>query len=126
VARVDDPIGLARESARRWGTVVAITGARDVISDGERVLGVDNGHRWLTTITGTGCMASAAIAAFAAVEPDPLIAAAAGLAALGLAAERAAQAARGPASFKVALLDSVYHLTAEDLADGARVVALGG
>ena len=71
--------------------MVAITGARDVLSDGQRVLGVDNGHRWLTTVTGTGCMSSAAIAAFAAVEPDPLIAAAAGLAALGLAAERAAQ-----------------------------------
>ena len=97
-----------------------------MLSDGSRVLGVDNGHRWLTTVTGTGCMASAAIAAFAAVEPDPLLAAAAGLAALGLAAERDAPDARGPASFKVALLDALYGLTPEDLAAGAQVVRLGG
>jgi hydroxyethylthiazole kinase len=70
-------------------------------------------------------MSSAAVAAFAAVEPDPLIAAAAGLAALGLAAERAAETAQGPASFKVALLDAVYGLTAEGLRAGARIVELG-
>ena len=126
VAQVDDRAALARASARRWGTVIALTGARDVLADGERVLGVDNGHRWLTTVTGTGCMASTAIAAFCAVEPDPLIAAAAGLAALGLAAERAAEHARGPASFKVALLDAAYQLTPEDLWAGARVVELSG
>jgi hydroxyethylthiazole kinase len=125
VAQIDDRAALAREAARCWRTAVAITGARDVISDGERALGVDNGHRWLTAVTGTGCMASAAVAAFAAVEPDPLIAAAAGLAALGLAAERAAETAHGPASFKVALLDAVYGLTAEGLRAGARIVELG-
>jgi len=125
VAQIDDRVALARTAARRWGTVIAITGARDVLSDGERVLGVDNGHRWLTTVTGTGCMASAAIAAFCAVEPDPLIAAAAGLATIGLAAERAAPSAHGPASFKVALLDAVYQLTPEDLVAGARIVGLG-
>ena len=124
VAQIDDPVALVRATARRWKTTVAITGARDVLSDGNRVLGVDNGHRWLTTVTGTGCMSSAAIAAFASVEPDPLLAAAAGLAAIGLAAERGAQSAHGPASFKVALFDQLYHLTAEDLAAGARVVRL--
>jgi hydroxyethylthiazole kinase len=125
VAQVDDRVALARSAARRLGTTVAITGARDVISDGTRVLGVDNGHRWLTTVTGTGCMASAAIAAFCAVEPDPLVAAAAGLATLGLAAEHAAETAHGPASFKVALLDAVYGLTPEDLGAGARIVRIG-
>jgi hydroxyethylthiazole kinase len=126
VAQIDDRVTLAQEAAQRLGAVIAVTGARDVLSDGTRTLGVDNGHRWLMTVTGTGCMSSAAIAAFAAVEPDPLIAAAGGLVALGLAAEKAAQEARGPASFKVALLDAVYHLAPEDLLAGARVVQLGG
>jgi hydroxyethylthiazole kinase len=124
VAQIDDPVALARAAASRWQTVVAIGGARDVLSDGTRVLGVENGHRWLTAVTGTGCMASAAVAAFAAVEPDALLAAAGGLAARGLAAERAAQEARGPASFKVALLDAVYGLTPEDLRIEARIVSL--
>jgi hydroxyethylthiazole kinase len=143
VGDAGDPIAVARTAAREWSadrvpsadrlrsanrlrSAVVITGQRDTLSDGRRTLGVDNGHRWLTTITGTGCMATTAIAAFAAVEPDPLIAAAGGLACLGLAAERAARHAHGPASFKVAFLDAVYHLAPEDLRAGARIVELEG
>jgi hydroxyethylthiazole kinase len=126
VGDAGDPLALAQAAACQWQSIVAITGPRDVVSDGHRTLGVDNGHRWLTTITGTGCMATTAIAAFAAVEPDPLIAAAGGLACLGLAAERAARHAHGPASFKVALLDAVYGLAPEDLLAGARIVQLEG
>jgi hydroxyethylthiazole kinase len=145
VAEIEDVVALARGAARRWATgygspdrrsaattgvatatlAAAITGARDIVSDGRRVLGVDNGHPWLPTVVGTGCMATAAIAAFAAVEPDPLVAAAGGLACIGLAAERAAPHAHGPASFKVALLDAVYGLAPGDLAAGARIVRLG-
>lgn len=119
-----DPAAVARAMARERNMVVAITGKRDVISDGRQVLGVDNGHRWLTTITGAGCMATTLIGAFVAVESDALIAAAGGLACFGLAAELAAEGAHGPASFKVALFDQIYNLTPEQLAEGARVVEL--
>jgi len=125
VEGVEDPAAVAQSMAREQKTVVAIGGKRDILSDGRRVLGVDNGHLWLTTITGTGCMATTAIAAFAAVESDRLIAAAGGLACLGLAAEMAAQKASGPASFKVALLDQLYNLQPEQLAQGAKVVEVG-
>jgi hydroxyethylthiazole kinase len=66
-------------------------------------------------------MATTAIAAFAAVEEDPLLAAAAGLVCLGLAAELAAPAAQGSGSFKVAFFDSLYNLTAKQVVAGARV-----
>lgn len=124
VEGVPDPITVAQTMAQTWGSVVAITGKQDVVSDGRRVIGVNNGHSWLTTVTGTGCMATTAIAAFAAVEPDFLVAAVGGLASFGLAAERAAAEAHGPATFKIALLDQVYHLTPEQLATGARIVVL--
>jgi hydroxyethylthiazole kinase len=124
VEGTQDPAGLVAALAGRWGTVVAITGERDYLSDGQRLWAVDNGHSWLTTITGTGCMATTAIATFSAVEPDALLATAAGLACLGLAAEQAAAEAHGPASFRIALLDRLYHLTPEQLAAGARIVSL--
>lgn len=122
VEGVSDPVAVARTMACERETVVAITGKRDFISDGERTLGVDNGHTWLKTNTGTGCMATTMIAAFAAVERDYLLAAAGGLACFGLAAELAAERAHGPASFKVALFDQIYNLTPEQLATGARVI----
>lgn len=115
---------LAQHLARATNTVVAVTGARDIIADGTRVLAVDNGHAWLARLTGTGCMATTAIAAFAAVEADALIATASALAAYGIAAELAAQEARGPASFKVALFDRLDALTPELVAQRARITWL--
>jgi hydroxyethylthiazole kinase len=124
VEGVADPVAVTQRMARERRTVIAISGKRDVISDGQRVLGVDNGHQWLTTTTGTGCMATSVIAALAAVESDYLLAAAGGLACFGLAAELAAEKANGPASFKVALFDQLYNLTPQQLAQGARIVEL--
>ena len=111
VVGADDPIGVSRRLARAQNLVVAMTGPCDIVSDGERAVGVSNGHHWLTTLSGTGCMATAAIAAFRAVEPDGFTATVAALAAYGVAAELAASQARGPASFKVAFFDQLYHLT---------------
>ncbi len=124
VAGVDDPAAVAAAAARTWGCTVAITGERDYVSDGERRVAVDNGHRWLTTLTGTGCSATTVIGAFAAVEDDPLAAAVAGLACFGLAAEKAAGEAAGPASFKVNLYDTLYNLTPAELEAGAKIVML--
>ncbi|WP_406677943.1 hydroxyethylthiazole kinase [Moorella sp. ACPs] len=115
---------MARQVARDLNTVVAVTGATDYISDGERLLAVNNGHPMLTLVTGTGCSATAIIAAFRAVEEDGVTASAAALAYYGLAAERAATASRGPASFQVALLDTLYNLTGADLARGVKIRAL--
>ncbi|MCA1554354.1 MAG: hydroxyethylthiazole kinase, partial [Chloroflexi bacterium] len=116
VQGVSDRAGVSRAFAKERGLVVAMSGKRDYVSDGERVFGVDNGHKWLTTLTGTGCMSTTMIAAFAAVETDPLMAAVGGYAAFGLAAEMAAEHAKGPASFKVAFFDCLYHLSPEQLA----------
>ncbi|MGQ9778552.1 MAG: hydroxyethylthiazole kinase [Bacillota bacterium] len=116
-----DPVFVARRLAKERGMVVAITGPQDVVSDGERVLVVENGHPLLGAITGTGCMATTAVAVFAAVERDHLVAAAAALACFGIAGERAAERASGPGSFKVALFDEVANLTPEVLAARARV-----
>ena len=119
-----DPIEVACRMARRWDLTAAITGQRDIVSDGCRIVAVDNGHKWLTTITGSGCMATTMVAAFAAVEPDPLLAATAGLACFGLAAELAAVKACGPASFKVALFDAIYNLTLEQVRSGVKAQLL--
>lgn len=126
VKGVSDPLATAQAAANRWGTVVAITGKRDIISDGHRVVAVDNGHQYLTTLTGTGCMSTTVVAAFAAVEDDYLVAATAALACFGLVAEMAARQARGPASFKAAMFDELYNLRPEQLEQGARIAVLAG
>ena len=111
VEGVADPLAVTRNLAVRRATVVAITGKRDILSDGTRILGVDNGHQALKTITGSGCMATTVVAIFCAVEPDQLIATASALACYGLAAEHAARRSRGPGSFRSSLLDELHLLT---------------
>jgi hydroxyethylthiazole kinase len=112
---------LARAAARALGTVAAVTGAVDHISDGERVLAVANGHALLGSVTGTGCMATAVTGAFLAVGGNPLDAAAEALTVFGLAGEDAARGASGPGSFHVALYDALYNLDPATLDDRARV-----
>ena len=124
VEGVKNPVQVAQDLERKQNTVVAITGKRDIISDGTRVLGVDNGHVMLKTITGTGCMATTVIAIFCAVESDYLIASAAALACYGLAAQRAARRAKAPGTFRAALLDALYQLTPAQVKMGVRVVEL--
>lgn len=124
VVEADDPTAAAQALAQQYHTVVAVTGRRDIVTDGTRVFAVDNGHEWLKTLTGTGCSATTVIAAFAAVERDYVLAAAAGLACFGLAAELATPQAHGPASFKVAFYDALYHLSADQICAGARVTVL--
>jgi hydroxyethylthiazole kinase len=71
-------------------------------------------------VTGTGCAATATIGAFLAVDRDPVVATAAGLAFFGLAGEKAGEKAAAPGSFQTALIDALYTITPEALADGAR------
>ncbi len=112
-------VDVAGQLAAEHGIVVAVSGPVDHLTDGERLVRVANGHPWLTQVTGVGCALGAMMAGFAAVVDDPLLAAAAATATLTVAAEDAAQAATGPGSFAVALLDALAGLAPDDLA--ARV-----
>jgi hydroxyethylthiazole kinase len=112
---VDQVAEMAKATARQTGAVVAVTGKVDLITDGTRVTRCRNGHALMGKVTGTGCAATATIAAFAAVTPDAMEAAAAGLAFFGLAGEMAAATAQAPGSFMIALIDALYNMTPEDL-----------
>jgi hydroxyethylthiazole kinase len=115
-----DPADLAREAARTLGLVASVTGAVDHVSDGERVVRVENGHALLGAVTGTGCIASALTGCFAAVG-GPLDGAVSALVALGVAGEHAAEGARGPGSFHAGLYDALWNLDPETIDDLARV-----
>ncbi len=121
-----DPVETARECARTTGAVVAMSGAADIVTDGRRVVLVENGTPLMGQLSGTGCMAASVTGAFAAVESDRVLAAAAALAAFGRAGERAAVKAAGPYSFRTALIDEVFTLTGDDLAAHARVRTIDG
>lgn len=117
---VDAARSAAADLAVRHATVVAVSGPVDLVTDGVHEVRLDVGHALLARITGAGCALGGLVAAFTAVA-DPLVAAAGASALLGLAAERAARDAAGPASFQVALVDHLHVATVDDLV--ARVAS---
>ncbi len=119
-------VAIVAAAVARLAGVAAITGPRDVITDGTQSLAVDNGHPWLRAVPGAGCMATALVGAFCAVAgPVGLVtAAASALACFGLAAERAAERAGGPGTLKSLLLDALFALEPDDLRAGMRCTEL--
>jgi hydroxyethylthiazole kinase len=114
-------IEAARALAKKTGNVVAVTGAIDYVTDGERLLGVRNGDPLMTRVTALGCTSSAVVATFLAVEDDPVAASAEALAVYGLAAEQAAEKAEGPGSLRWRLLDALAGLDETALREGIAI-----
>ena len=128
----DDNLGasaaFARDFAAKTGAIVAITGAIDIVADGERAYAIRNGHPLMGRITGAGCMLSCVCTAFAVANPDaPLEAAVAAVASMGLAGQIAhgrMSGYDGNGSFRTYLLDGLYNLDGHALEAGAKVEQL--
>lgn len=119
-----DPVQACRGLADMTGATVVMSGAADIVTDGKRTVMVDNGHAMMGRISGTGCMASSLVGAFAATSGDRVAASMAALAAFGIAGERAARNVAGPYAFKAALMDEVAALTPDDLRRHTRTRSL--
>ncbi|KAL1624571.1 thiamine biosynthetic bifunctional enzyme [Diplodia seriata] len=113
---LEDKARLVEALARREKNIVVMTGAVDVISDGGTTLAIRNGHKYLGSITGSGCTLGTTIAAFlAAAKDEKLVAALAAVLMYEIAAERAAarEDVKGPGTFVPAFLDELYRIKEE-------------
>lgn len=94
----------------------AVSGATDIITNknGKTVF-LQNGHPWMTKITGTGCSATAMIGAFAAVQPDYWRATVSAMAYLGVVGEVATETVmkqnEGVGSLQIKILDGLQLMT---------------
>ncbi|MDX6748355.1 hydroxyethylthiazole kinase [Geminicoccaceae bacterium 1502E] len=100
----------AERLAREFDCVVALTGATDIVTDGEQTVQLAGGSPLMDRVTAMGCAASAVVGAFLAVERDAFGAALAALASFAAAGGIAAGRARGPGSFEPELLDALFAL----------------
>ncbi|MBP5460784.1 MAG: hydroxyethylthiazole kinase [Lachnospiraceae bacterium] len=121
---LDGAVAFAKKTARALGTVIAITGAIDIVTDGEKAYCIRNGHPMMSSITGTGCQLSAMTAAYITANPEhPLEAAAAAVCAMGLAGEiayRRLSAEDGNSTYRNYIIDAIFRLTPEQLEGGAK------
>lgn len=121
---LDETIAFTKEFARRTGAVIAITGAIDIVADGERAYVIRNGHPMMSDVTGTGCQLSGLTAAFVTANPENrLEAAAAAVITMGLAGEIAHDRLSemdGNSSYRNYIIDAIYRMTPEQLDEGAK------
>ena len=121
---LDDVIAFAKTLAKKYGAVISITGAIDIVSDSEKAYCIRNGHPMMSSVTGTGCQLSAMTAAFAAANPNnPLEAAAAAVSAMGYAGETAYNRLTendGNSTYRNYIIDAIYNMTPKMLEKGAK------
>lgn len=132
-ADLEDPRGfeaatkLAQSLAKHHHTIIAISGPRDIVSDGTRTFIVNGGNEMMTRVTGSGCTLTGLVAAFVAAYPqDTLVATTAAIALMCMAGDRAlAQVgSHATASFRVAMFDALSAITSTDCIDGFRIQQL--
>ena len=121
---LDDSIRFVKNFAKESGTIVAVTGAIDLVSDGEKCYVIRNGRPEMGQITGTGCQLSGMMTAFVAANPDNrLEAAAAAVCMMGLAGEigwSRMTEGDGNSTYRNRIIDAIYNMDGETLEKGAK------
>lgn len=121
---LEQAVAFAKDFSKKIGAVLAITGAIDIVTDGEKAYCIRNGHADMSKITGTGCQLSAMTAAYITANQDNVLeATAAAVCAMGFCGEKAKlrmTEADGNASYRNYIIDAIYNLTAEELERGAN------
>lgn len=122
---LDSVASFAKEFSRKTGAVIAITGAIDIVADGNRVFAIKNGHPVMSKITGSGCMLSAMTTAYITANPENVLeAVAAAVCTMGLCGEKAFKTMEkhnsGNSGYRNYLIDEVYKLTPTELDKGAK------
>ena len=121
---LNDAIAFVKNFARKTSCIIAVTGAIDLVSDGEICYVIRNGRPEMGKITGTGCQLSGMMTAYVtANQKKPLEAAASAVCIMGLAGEigwSRMQEGEGNSTYRNRIIDAVYQMTGEDLERGAK------
>ena len=121
---LDAAVAFVKDFAKKARTIAAVTGAIDLVSDGEKCYVIRNGRPEMGRITGTGCQLSGMMTAFLVANPgNHLEAAAAAVCAMGLAGEigwKAMQSGEGNATYRNRIIDAIYNMEGKTLEEGAK------
>lgn len=121
---LDSAITFVKEFAKKTGSIIAVTGAIDLVGDDKICYVIRNGRKEMGRITGTGCQLSGMMTAFlTANRKNCLEAAAAAVCAMGLAGEMAwnrMQEGDGNSTYRNKIIDAIYHMDGTTLEEGAK------
>lgn len=111
---LETSVEFAKNFAREHKTLLAVTGAIDLVTDGDKCFVIRNGRAEMGRVAGTGCQLSGIATAFLIANPDNrLEALAAAVATMGIAGEigwSRQLEGDGNATFAKRIIDALYHL----------------
>ena len=121
---LDNAVDFAKALAAKTTSIIAITGAIDLVADAQRCFVIRNGRPEMGKITGTGCQLSGMMTAFVTANPDAALeAAAAAVCTMGLAGEigwSRMQEGDGNSTYRNRIIDAIYHMDGKTLDAGAK------
>lgn len=121
---LDGAVAFVKELAKQTGSVIAVTGAIDLVASREQCYVIRNGRPEMGEITGTGCQLSALITAFIVANPNHVLeAAAAAVCLMGLAGETGWNhmlPGEGNSTYRNRIIDAIYQMDGAKLDQGAR------
>lgn len=123
---LEEAVCFAKAFAKQTGSVIAITGETDIVTDGSRAYCIFNGNPMMSKITGTGCQLSAMTTAYVAANPqNTLEAVAAAVCAMGVCGEAGLlqmSQTDGNISYRGYIIDAIYNLTGDILEEKSRFI----
>ena len=121
---LDSMVEFAKAFSEKSGAVIAITGAIDLVADGNKCYVIRNGDSLMSRITGTGCMLSGLATAYAVANPDNITeSVAASVCLMGLSGEVGVsnmKDSEGNSSLRNHIIDAIYNMDADKLNKGAK------
>mgnify|MGYP001109368624 FL=1 len=121
---IDETIVKLKAFSAKTGSIIAVTGAIDLVCDSEKCYVIRNGRPEMSSITGTGCQLSGLMTAFLVANKDnKLEAAAAAVCTMGLAGEigwSRMQDGDGNSTYRNRIIDAIYNMDGETLEKGAK------
>ena len=123
---LDEMVAYAKNISEKLGSVIAMSGAIDIVADKNTAYIIRNGHSMMSDITGTGCMLSSVVGVFISANPDNILkATAVALSAYGLAGELAYKKTMEmdgyTSTLRMNLIDYMGKMNAEMLQEGAKI-----
>ena len=111
------PVPVAKQCAQRYHTCVCLTGATDVVTDGQDIFINPTGTDMLIVNVGSGDMLSSITAAYLTVGDTPVVSSALAAKFFSLAGANAAQQAVGLGQWQMYFFDELSQLDSQQLAN---------
>jgi hydroxyethylthiazole kinase len=117
----ENAIKAGKNLNKKSGSVICVSGAVDYVISSNQIIKIMNGHPLMGRVTGMGCIATALIGAFIAVEENTALAVSGAMALMSIAGELAVPRSDGPGSMQMHFLDKLHNITEEEFTQTLKI-----